>query len=610
MADVTLTAQIRANVDVLNANINSAVQTVRKGARDIDNESQKAEKGVKKFAGNSSMALINLGRVAQDIPFGFIAIQNNIVPLVESLGGAAGLGAAISVVTAAITIFIQRQQAESRALKDTKKSADDYAATLSDIRQAQLKGNQEAGAELTRLDLLYKATQNTTMSMRDRNSAYDELMDKYPKFFTNADRENTLLGKNYTAYYGLRDAILAAARAKAYENKIGELSNKEYENEEKLVDLVKDRTLARKELLEIENKVDSQKLSMSGKANFTDELKLINARTRLNDIESSINDKLNEQAKVKSTIDDLNNRATTEEAKSGFKTLAQLDDKNAKLAEQKTYLQQLEAQLNKLQSAEAAWIASGNTQDFFHLTDRERDINGLIEKIKQLKDATDGIDAPQLRSLTGNDIAPTSLALSVNPSTEEMQKATDAVIKYNNGVISLEANKRLLISAEEREAHNLQVINNLIGNGLTNAFESAIQGTQSFVSAMGQFLTQLISRLAAAFAAAVALSAVLSFTGIGTLLGISAGASDVGSLFKTLSGINFLAEGGITNGPTLAMIGEGKEREVVAPLSKFDAMVQDRANNQFSDGQFVTRISGRDIDIVYKRQQKRNSRLG
>ncbi|GAA2790117.1 phage tail tape measure protein [Streptomyces showdoensis] len=37
--------------------------------------------------------------------------------------------------------------------------------------------------------------------------------------------------------------------------------------------------------------------------------------------------------------------------------------------------------------------------------------------------------------------------------------------------------------------------------------------------------------------------------------------------------IPFLAEGGITTGPTLAMIGEGSEQEAVLPLSKLDALI-------------------------------------
>ena len=76
----------------------------------------------------AGQSLINLGRIAQDAPFGFIGIQNNINPLLESfqrlkvetgstsaafkslaagMVGGAGIGLAVSVVTGALTLLAQ-----------------------------------------------------------------------------------------------------------------------------------------------------------------------------------------------------------------------------------------------------------------------------------------------------------------------------------------------------------------------------------------------------------------------------------------------------------------------------------------------------------------------
>lgn len=89
----------------------------------------KTEAGLKQVSRTSSSAtqsLINLGRVVQDAPYGFIGIANNINPLLESfqrlkaesgstsvaikafagsLIGAGGLGLAVSVVTSLLTVF-------------------------------------------------------------------------------------------------------------------------------------------------------------------------------------------------------------------------------------------------------------------------------------------------------------------------------------------------------------------------------------------------------------------------------------------------------------------------------------------------------------------------
>lgn len=52
--------------------------------------------------------------------------------------------------------------------------------------------------------------------------------------------------------------------------------------------------------------------------------------------------------------------------------------------------------------------------------------------------------------------------------------------------------------------------------------------------------------------------------------------------------IPMLASGGVTTGPTLAMIGEGREQEAVLPLSKLDAMLNGEGNQGGGDTYHVT----------------------
>lgn len=62
----------------------------------------------------------------------------------------------------------------------------------------------------------------------------------------------------------------------------------------------------------------------------------------------------------------------------------------------------------------------------------------------------------------------------------------------------------------------------------------------------------------------------LSFTiGGGSIMGV-----DIPSVTLSTPNIPMLAEGGITTGPTFAMIGEGREQEAVLPLSKLDGMLR------------------------------------
>jgi len=69
-------------------------------------------------------------------------------------------------------------------------------------------------------------------------------------------------------------------------------------------------------------------------------------------------------------------------------------------------------------------------------------------------------------------------------------------------------------------------------------------------------------------------------------------------------GIPALAEGGIVTGPTLALIGEGKESEAVIPLSKLNTMMQGGSQQV----EVVGRISGADILLSNERAQRNRTR--
>jgi len=585
MADVTLTAELRANIDGYEKNIKSAVKSTVDGSKQIDAAIGKANqsiKGINPASNSAAFALTNLGRVAQDAPFGFIGIQNNLNPLLESfqrlkeqsgstgaalkaLGGSligpAGLGLALSLVSSAIVLYTQYQQRANAALNNTKKSTDDYVATLDNVRQAQLKGEQSAAQETTRLAILYNATQNTTLSLKQRGAAYDELSTKYPKFFSNTAKEQTLLGQNTEAYYKLSSAILSAAYAKAYEDKIGQNTNRVLEDRQKLIDLTIAETKARAAVNRLEASAkDNTNYGGQGSA-VGDSQFIQQAQENLNKVLSAKENILIDIGILSKRNDDLARAATTAESDANFKTNGQLDDKIAKTKQLRLERQQLEELGATDFSARSGII----------------DRNG----------------APVVKSNITN--------------TTELVGASKILADYTAQYGKLIDQKAIFLSQQEIEKNNLGIVNNLFGQGLTGAFESAIQGTQSFVGAMGQFLGQLISKLVAAALAAAALSALLSFTGVGGLLGISSGASGFGSLFKGLSGLNFLADGGIASKPTLAMIGEGKEPEIVAPLSKFDAMVDNRAG--MGGAMTVThKIVGSDLLLVIDRANKSKGR--
>ena len=213
---------------------------------------------VVKDSNSAAFALTNLGRVAQDAPFGFIGIQNNLNPLLESFqrlkaesgstGGAlkalgqsligpAGLGIALSVVSAGILFYQQYQQRANRETEKSKKTNEDYAASLEAVSRIQLVGAQNSVKEITELKNLYGAYQNANLPLSQRKDAYSELQKQYPSYFGNLKFEEQASEKVKTAYDKLSQSIIATGRARAGIDLITKNEQKKLENEQKLVDL-------------------------------------------------------------------------------------------------------------------------------------------------------------------------------------------------------------------------------------------------------------------------------------------------------------------------------------------------------------------------------------
>jgi len=244
---------------------------------------------VVKGSNSAAFALTNLGRVAQDAPFGFIGIQNNLNPLLESFSrlkaetggtgsalkalgqsliGPAGLGIALSVVSAGILFYQQYQQKANKEVTTAKKVTEEYINSLGQVQQAQLKGAQAAQGELATLKLLYSQYQNSTLPLQQRKDAYKEIQKLYPAYFGNLGFEATATNKTKNAYNSLTESILASARARAAADLIAKNSTRQLENEQKIIDLNKQIQNERTKQLKLQNTVESQNLLAKQEANI------------------------------------------------------------------------------------------------------------------------------------------------------------------------------------------------------------------------------------------------------------------------------------------------------------------------------------------------------
>jgi len=244
---------------------------------------------VVKGSNSAAFALTNLGRVAQDAPFGFIGIQNNLNPLLESFSrlkaetggtgsalkalgqsliGPAGLGIALSVVSAGILFYQQYQQRANKEVTVAKKVTDEYINSLNQVDQARLKGGQSAASELTTIKLLYDQYQNAALPLEKRKEAYKEIQKLYPAYFGNLKFETSATDKTKTAYDSLTASILATARARAAADLITKNSTRQLENEQKVIDLTTQIVAEQTKQKKLQAQVDSQNLLAKQEANI------------------------------------------------------------------------------------------------------------------------------------------------------------------------------------------------------------------------------------------------------------------------------------------------------------------------------------------------------
>jgi hypothetical protein len=191
---------------------------------------------LKPGAGQATQSLTNLSRIAQDAPFGFIAIQNNISPLIESFGrlkaetgttggalkslvgslaGPAGLGLAVSVGTALLTTFASK-------MGKSKEETDAFTKSLNSAKQS-------ATTTAVNLQSLIKVAQDETKSNEQRNEALNranKIMGDYGEKLTLANIATEKITKQTELF---TQALIAEAIAAKYADKVAELTIKQAE---------------------------------------------------------------------------------------------------------------------------------------------------------------------------------------------------------------------------------------------------------------------------------------------------------------------------------------------------------------------------------------------
>lgn len=186
----------------------------------------------------------------------FLAISNNIPMLVDEINrlreankaaaveGRAGVSiwkalsgaffswnTAISVGVTLLTVYGGEIVKWIGNLFNAKKQVGILADEVNRYNSAMVEARKRAGEEIGQLRVLYSQVSNVNLSMEARLSAVKKLQTEYPAYFKNLTKEQILAGNASAAYRQLTNDIIAAARARAAQERINELAGRQIQEQ-------------------------------------------------------------------------------------------------------------------------------------------------------------------------------------------------------------------------------------------------------------------------------------------------------------------------------------------------------------------------------------------
>jgi uncharacterized radical SAM superfamily protein len=631
--------------------------------------------GFNKFSAGSNQAafaLQNLGRVAQDAPFGFIGIQNNLNPLLESfqqlkaqsgsssaalkalgqsLIGPAGLGIAFSVVSAAILFYQQYQQRANKSTKEAVDANKELADSIKSISGVQAEGRANASKDLSQLQSLYNATQNVNIPAKERLKIADDLIKRYPKYLEGLTAEEILAGKAASAYNSLTNAILAKGYAQAAEENRQKLINQQLNAK---VELTKEQAALDKSSAELSKRTAQKQatLDIQGQAALESGISktskaVENSKNKINELNQVYK---NAASEIK-ILDDVTQGLIKTFGADVVIDPEKIDKSNKDLKTQSDILKALSIDFKQIASDFSITFGQGNEQRVNAL---KKAINDLISIgftadssiIKRLQTQLLAIDPDQIKS-QGKEVG-VNAAIGIG---EGLASA--------GPVISKDFGNSLKIGLNDWQLYvNEQLLPKLQSNFETFFNNILMNGKLSFDSLGKALLNTLFSVIASDAARQVTsllkISSGKDFTdskktggggllgGIGTLLGIGAKAAPVAKAAPSIASIaattgGFLGTGAALTGGTTAALATGTaatgglllpilagvtaiagiaslfKKKQQAPIPQASSTISTSAagsSQDFGGGRVVFEISGTNLIGVLNRAGAKLQRFG
>lgn len=528
-----------------------------------------------KSADNATGSLINLGRVVQDAPFGFIGIANNLNPLFEgfgrlskqsgglkgafkelgkSLGGAGGISLAISVGSALLSTFGDR-------LFKTSKEADKAADSLEKVRTATAGIFSSAAKEAAEAAGLVGVLKNETETRERKLIALKELQRIQPEIFGQLKLEGDAvkgLDAAYTTYLqNLRTVIAVKIKQALLEQKITELLEKQGQT----------LTKSEKSLVETAKSIRESLINPTGIRGDVD-FGLKDA------IEKEAKDAASVEARIKSDIEallkditDLSKGVDLKDAvKKGTDPLDELIKKAKELADffNKTTIRDIQFDIDPTLSKQ------GNADRAKEFIQKVLDpVSRTLFRVKPQIDVDAEIRfTPDLEFIKRSFETP-AVTKTFDQAKSDFEKSINEAAARNPVVLQVAANVKIGEDFEKRLQATIDNIKGIISSGARDLFEGFAEGLgaaiggQTFgseiIDLLGNFIQQIGKALISYGIVKTGLDKVikggLKIPGA-VAIALGAAAIALGALVKSTSKIQARALGGPVSAGQPYLVGE------------------------------------------------------
>lgn len=547
---------------------------------------------------SAGFAIGNFGRIVQDAPFAFlqgnlIAIQNNIDPFIQSfiqlgqqsgglkgafsalgqsLAGPTGILLGINLVVSALTLF-------SAQAAQAKKEAEGFF-------KAQSEANKEAAGDLTRIKLLNSAATDNSRAMQERKDAATELVEKLKDLGVQTTQQAILEGRATEAIKQGTAAILERAQARAIENRITELSAKKLDNDLKLIDATTKLAAAENNLNNALKDRPQQKQTIAGTpTNIVSDPLILLAQSAVNDLRDEIKGLNEDSRKATDEIDKLFRKFKNQDITPEFKL--------PKLPKIKPELTGVELKPTKILTE----------KDFIKLPTQLVVPLKLGASDKVLTDISNF--AQQAETILENSKLADALGLQRIPEDLNKNKAVlEDFAKTAKGLNEVLAFDQLLAKAQKVQ----DFLTGQLGPAFVDLFSTIATGGSNALEQFGQAIKGIVIRLAAAAATAAIFAAIITGITGGAAAGAPSFAKVFGNIFGGLGGFKF-ANGGIATSSIFGNVAE-TQPEAIMPLSRLPQIVnQINVSGSKSDGGGIYTIVGGLGELLFQ-IQKEQSRQG